>query len=194
MKRVWAPPLAEATARQTWWCARNTRWNNIRFLSGTATCTCNACMLMMVQAEMCILLGMSLRVPQFIVDENGGLETKLAIGILESRLCWPASCKICSWKYTEYQLVNAPSTAATWVGQVLGVTSVSLPLVAVSDLVQYRSLVQSYAQIKWEGGVISPVLCPDQVRGRGHYSSLAPRSSERVGSGHRLRYHILHPT
>ena len=30
-------------ACQTWWCARNTRWNNIRFLFGTATCVfvCN---------------------------------------------------------------------------------------------------------------------------------------------------------
>ena len=121
-----------------------------------------------VHPEICILLGMSLRVPQFIVDENGGLETKLAIGILESRLCWPASCKICSWKYvTEYQLVNAPSTAATQVGQVLGVTSAFLPQVAVSDLVQYRSLVQSCTQIKWEGGAISLILHPDQVRGRG---------------------------
>ena len=39
-KRIWAPPLGKrsATSRQTQWCARNTRRNNIRFLSGTATC------------------------------------------------------------------------------------------------------------------------------------------------------------
>ena len=31
-----------ATTHQNWWCTRNTRCNNIRFLSGTATYICSA--------------------------------------------------------------------------------------------------------------------------------------------------------
>ena len=55
-------------------------------------CTCSSELIGLIPVQ-------SPWVPQFIVDENGGLEIKLAIGILESRLCWPANCSC-----TEYQL------------------------------------------------------------------------------------------